>query len=374
MSDKRNDDYVVPMPGQSYELKGAASDTSSQRPTSQRSDAPARPASGFTNSPSASILGYCLASISMTVVNKYIVSGSDWNLMFLYLAIQSAVCIIAVLACQQMGLLTLERFDVEQAKKWFPISVLLVAQIYTGGKALQFLSVPVFTIFKNLTIIVIAYGEVLLSGGRVMPLVLFSFGLMVFSSMIAAWADVKAATDADIHPSETSDALKTLNAGYAWMFANVFCSAAYVLGRGRMIRKLKTKDWDTTFYNNLLSIPVLIIGSLLVEDWSSANLAKNFPEETRRSLFIGMVYSGLGAIFISYASAWCQRATSSTTYSMVGALNKLPIAISGFIFFDAPVTLGGVSAIFLGFVSGIVYAWAKIREKEMARMTLPTAK
>lgn len=88
MSDKRNDDYVVPMPGQSYELKGAASDTSSQRPTSQRSDAPARPASGFTNSPSASILGYCLASISMTVVNKYIVSGSDWNLMFLYLAIQ----------------------------------------------------------------------------------------------------------------------------------------------------------------------------------------------------------------------------------------------------------------------------------------------
>lgn len=132
--------------------------------------------------------------------------------------------------------------------------------------------------------------------------------------------------------------------------------------------------FTATFYNNLLSIPVLIIGSLLVEDWSSANLAKNFPEETRRSLFIGMVYSGLGAIFISYASAWCQRATSSTTYSMVGALNKLPIAISGFIFFDAPVTLGGVSAIFLGFVSGIVYAWAKIREKEMARMTLPTAK
>lgn len=74
---------------------------------------------------------------------------------------------------------------------------------------------------------------------------LFSFGLMVFSSMVAAWADVKAATSPDTHPSEASDALKTLNAGYAWMFANVFCSAAYVLGRGRTIRKLKTKDWDS---------------------------------------------------------------------------------------------------------------------------------
>ncbi|KAH8771113.1 UDP-galactose transporter [Diaporthe sp. PMI_573] len=374
MSDKKNDDYVVPMPGQGYELKRAPSEASSQGPMSQHSDRPSPPAAGLSNSSTASILGYCLASISMTVVNKYIVSGSEWNLMFLYLAIQSVVCIIAVLVCQQMGLLTLERFDVEQAKKWFPISVLLVAQIYTGGKALQFLSVPVFTIFKNLTIIVIAYGEVLLSGGRVTPLVLFSFGLMVFSSMVAAWADVKAATSPDTHPSEASDALKTLNAGYAWMFANVFCSAAYVLGRGRMIKKLKTKDWDTTFYNNLLSIPVLIICSLLVEDWSSANLARNFPEETRRSLVVGMVYSGLGAVGISYASAWCQRATSSTTYSMVGALNKLPIAISGFIFFNAPVTVGGVSAILIAFVSGIVYAWAKIREKEMAKMSLPTAK
>lgn len=30
---------------------------------------------------------------------------------------QSVVCIIAVLACQQMRLLSLERFDIEQAKK-----------------------------------------------------------------------------------------------------------------------------------------------------------------------------------------------------------------------------------------------------------------
>lgn len=123
-----------------------------------------------------------------------------------------------------------------------------------------------------------------------------------------------------------------------------------------------------------MSIPVLVICSLLVEDWSSANLARNFPEETRRSLVIGMVYSGLGAVGISYASAWCQRATSSTTYSMVGALNKLPIAISGFVFFDAPVTLGGVSAVLVGFVSGIVYAWAKVMEKNMANMSLPSAK
>lgn len=128
------------------------------------------------------------------------------------------------------------------------------------------------------------------------------------------------------------------------------------------------------FYNNLLTIPILVISSLVVEDWSSLNLAKNFPPEVRNAIFGAMIFTGLSSIFISYTSAWCVRATSSTTYSMVGALNKLPIAVSGLIFFDAPVTLPSVSAIFIGFVSGIVYALAKVRDNSKPKTgILPTS-
>jgi GDP-mannose transporter len=126
------------------------------------------------------------------------------------------------------------------------------------------------------------------------------------------------------------------------------------------------------FYNNLLTIPVLFVCSFLFENWTSVNIEKNFPLESRNSLILGMVYSGLATIFISYCSAWCIRVTSSTTYSMVGALNKLPIAVSGLVFFAAPVTFGSVSAIIIGFISGIVYAWAKVRQTQMNKMSLPT--
>jgi GDP-mannose transporter len=34
-------------------------------------------------------------------------------------------------------------------------------------------------------------------------------------------------------------------------------------------------DWDSMFYNNLLSIPVLAIFSVIAEDWSYANLVRN---------------------------------------------------------------------------------------------------
>lgn len=126
------------------------------------------------------------------------------------------------------------------------------------------------------------------------------------------------------------------------------------------------------YYNNLLTIPILIFFSLVAEDWSSSNFASNFPDELRNRILIGMIYSGVAAIFISYCSAWCIRVTSSTTYSMVGALNKLPIAVSGLVFFSAPVTVGSVSAIFIGFVSGIVYAWAKVRQSKAPEESLPT--
>lgn len=127
----------------------------------------------------------------------------------------------------------------------FPVSMLLAAMIYTGTKALQFLAVPVFTIFKNLTIIAIAYGEVIWFGGSVSPLTLLSFGLMIFSSIIAAWADIRSATSAKTDALDTSSAMSTLNAGYAWMALNILCSAAYALGMRKVIKKMNFKDWDS---------------------------------------------------------------------------------------------------------------------------------
>lgn len=49
---------------------------------------------------------------------------------------------------------------------------------------------------------------------------------------------------------------------------------------------------------------------------------------------------------------------------MVGALNKLPVAASGMIFFGDAVTLGSVSAISVGFFAGVVYAVAKSNQKK----------
>ena len=49
---------------------------------------------------------------------------------------------------------------------------------------------------------------------------------------------------------------------------------------------------------------------------------------------------------------------------MVGALNKLPVAASGMMFFGDAITLGSVSGVGVGFFAGVLYAVAKSNQKK----------
>lgn len=109
-------------------------------------------------------------------------------------------------------------------------------------KAMRYLSIPVYTIFKNLTIILIAYGEVLWFGGSVTKMALLSFALMVLSSVVAAWADIQ---NALTKTANASTEISNLNAGYIWMGLNCFCSASYVLGMRKRIKLTNFKDFDS---------------------------------------------------------------------------------------------------------------------------------
>ena len=294
---------------------------------------------------------------------QFVVSGRHFTMNFLLLTIQSVVCITCVASAKhfRVRLLPLDfsqtvirdpdsagsssdeqvlvyrDFDKNDARKWFPISFLLVSVIYTGSKALQFLSIPVYTVFKNLTIILIAYGEVIWFGGHVTGLTLISFFLMassrspfrtrvycsqeecpqVLSSLMAGWSDIASSFGtSSLTEDLMGDGIKLLSGevsnlgayvvsyspthvGYAWMIVNCVLSAGYVLAMRKRIKvtnfkvhhmllsfsfvrskligsgKCGGQDWDTMFYNNLLSIPVLVVFSGLFEDWSLSSLARN---------------------------------------------------------------------------------------------------
>ncbi|SCZ89861.1 BZ3500_MvSof-1268-A1-R1_Chr1-3g01623 [Microbotryum saponariae] len=354
--------------------------------------------SGFfahsNNQAALSIIAVCCSSLSMTVANKYIVSGRDFSMNFLMLAVQSCVSAAAVHGAKSSGIIAYPDFHWDSARNWAPVSLGLVALMYSGSKALQYLSIPVYVIFKNLTIILIvrrvpdtpgamaslmvvklepfvaqAYGEKIWFGGAVTPLELLSFVFMILSSVIAAGPNIVAAFSPSADELPSAKGTDT-GIGYLWIAINCLVSAAYILGMRKKIKAMAFTDWQTSFYNNAISTPVLLLASIMFEGWSPSNFTLNFPSDARSHLIFAMLLSGFVAVFISFCSAWCIRVTSSTTYSMIGALNKLPVAISGMVFFHDPVTLRSVSAVTIGFAAGLLYTHAKQVANEAKKRTL----
>lgn len=92
--------------------------------------------------------------------------------------------------------------------------------------------------------------------------------------MIAGWHDVGSALQS-LFDATTLLTNGTTMTGYFWMAINCLSSASFVLYMRKRIKLTNFKDFDTVYYNNLLSIPLLLIPSLLLEDWSASNLLVN---------------------------------------------------------------------------------------------------
>ena len=176
-----------------------------------------------------------------------------------------------------------------------PVTCLLIAMIYTGSKGIQYLPISIFTIFKNISIIFIALGDVRYFNGNLTPMMICSFLLIIASSILGGFSD-----------------LQFNLRGYLWMFSNCATSAAFILYMRAIIKKVGFMDFDTVFYNNLLAVPLLLVCSLLTEAWSFSGL--NPFSVNHIALFWAIGISSLATFLISFGSAWSIRVSSSTTY------------------------------------------------------------
>jgi GDP-mannose transporter len=93
VEDKKTDDYTVEMDKLD---KGGNKEFEAAPPPLTR--AASSPPSSLSNHPALPVLAYCGSSILMTVMNKYVLSGLDFNLNFLLLMIQ--VCALISIGVQ----------------------------------------------------------------------------------------------------------------------------------------------------------------------------------------------------------------------------------------------------------------------------------
>jgi len=202
-----------------------------------------------------------------------------------------------------------------------------------------------------------------------------SLGLVVLGALFAG------ATDLGYDP-----------VGYAWMLANCVCTACYVLYMRETVRA-PLSTWDKAFLNNALTVPMsaglaAVIGEVRPPAFATprtraraawSRTSQLIPAPLNPSpasplqlpgavespllptpLFVAaIVLSGAVGFLLNLSSLWCVSETSATTYSMVGALNKIPVALAGALLFGAPMDARSWVFVAFGLAAGVVYAYAK---------------
>ncbi|RLN38702.1 GDP-mannose transporter GONST1-like [Panicum miliaceum] len=302
---------------------------------------------GNKTGPLLSGICYCIASCSMILLNKVVLSGYNFDAGISLMLYQNFVCVVILLILELFRVITTEELTWKLIKVWIPVNLIFIGMLVTGMYSLKYINVAMVTILKNMTNIITAIGELYIFRKGQNKKVWAALFLMIVSAVCGG------ITDLSFHLI-----------GYTWQILNCFLTAGYSLTLRRLMdtAKQSTKsgslnEVSMVLLNNALSIPFAIILVIIFDEWEYVCQA----EVIREPMFwVVATASGLLGLAISFSSVWFLHQTGPTTYSLVGSLNKIPISVAGILLFNVPVSVENFCSIVFGLFAGIFFAKAKM--------------
>ena len=336
------------------EEKGLLSSMKDEPPVSPSKPAAARAQAIMGGTPVlVAGLCYCVASGSMVILNKHALNPKSfgWTAPNALLCFQCALAVVLVKLCEAFGLVKLQPLKPDLMRVWFPVNLIFVGMIGTSFYALQHVGVAMVTVWKNVSNFVTAICDVTIYKKSYSVQVWACLGLMLLSAGIGAYTDTSFSWN-----------------GYGWQIANCGFTSAYALYLRSVMDKVsehttnkqKMDEFSMVFYNNLLSIPPIICLILLFGEHRGL-LAQ--PALQNPTFLVVAFLGGLIGFGISFSALWFLSQTTATIYSLVGALNKIPVAIIGILAFHEATNPQNLMSIMIGLGAGILFVFAKSRGK-----------
>eukprot|EP00055_Hartaetosiga_balthica_P002896 m.139779 g.139779 ORF g.139779 m.139779 type:complete len:329 (+) comp24544_c0_seq1:176-1162(+) len=289
------------------------------------------------------VLAYSVCSMTMIFTNKLVLSSYSFEYPSVVLLFQGSIACLVMKVLEAAGIIKLEPINWATTKKWLPVTFFFGLMLYTGSQTLVFLAIPIVTVFKNLTNLVIAYGDWYFFNQTVTTGVLLSFFMMVVGSILTGFTDLEFSL-----------------VGYIWMALNCLSQAGYVLYAKHAKTSTQLSEWGMSYYNNALCVVLMCISSVLTGE---LHASLQSPAIYEMGFLVSLFLSGIVGTGLSFTVFWVISATSPTTYSMVGSLNKIPITILSVLIFKTHMSWKMIVSITFGLLSGIVYTRAKIKAK-----------
>ena len=257
---------------------------------------------------------------------------------------QAAVAVLCAEICKRLHWIDYPRLSFDTIRQWAPVNLFFCAMLFTGMTSLQHNSVPMVTIFKNITNILVTFGDYALFGSTTELLVLVAFGIMLSGAVAAAWNDIYITT-----------------LGLGWMVLNCLSTAGYVLYMKFATKHVTLSKFGMVFVNNILCIVFLLPASVCL---GQTAVFKAAPIIHSWDYFFKNLFAGGVGFLLNFASLNCVAVTGPTTYAIIGSLNKVPVAMFGYLLFDNIITRETWFFISVSMTGGFLYSFAKIRSRQ----------
>lgn len=288
---------------------------------------------------------YSFCSVSMVLTNKSLASSYASEtlipLNILLVVFQAIVAVICVETSKFLKWVEYPDLTLKTVKLWVPVNLFFCAMLFTGMASLQHNSVPMVTIFKNITNIMVAAGDFFFFKTYVDNLVILSFVITLLGAIAAAKNDISSSL-----------------IGLFWMAANCISTAGYVLYMKFATKTVKLSKFGMVFVNNVLCVVFLLPAAMMRGE---VNAFLQTPALHTWDYYSKNFMAGFMGFFLNFAALNCVAATGPTTYAVVGSLNKVPVALIGYFMFDNAITPQTWFFICVALAGGFLYSYAKIR-------------
>lgn len=309
-----------------------------------------------------SCISYIFTGVSMVLLNKAI----SYNIAphvkaklpeMLIITFQCVTALTLVVSAKALKIVEYPSFSFETARGWLPVNILFIGTVCTGFASLVYVSVPIVTVFKNLSHIGTTFGDWYIFNEKYAQL----FDILFMSLFITrtSWLSVQAIILMIIGAAFAAlNDLEFNLFGYFLMTINCIISALYILYMRFATMSIKLPRFGMVYYNNLISAMILLPICFIKGEFK----ALNDPEIMTNQFIIYNILAGILGFFLNFASLWCIESTSATAFAVIGSFNKVPVTILGFLLFKAKMTFNGIIFVILATLGSFLYAYTKLQK------------
>lgn len=293
------------------------------------------------------VVSYCLASTSMTLLNK----GAIKALPFPYwLCVMQNMATLIILF---LVWLSVEKghkifgfrvqITLRMLKYWMPAVILFCLMLVSSLSALHLTSVPTVLVFRSLTPVVTLVFESRLLGASASLNVWLSLVVILLGAICYVITDFQASV-----------------AGYLWLSTNLISAALYHVYVKWIINMIGVSTMDMVLFNNALSVPLLLTFAFVVDK----------PRQILPALgdldvlaWLWVVFSLVVAGVISFTGFGLQATVSATSATVVNHFNKVASFIAAYLIFKDNFNAWMVVGIIVTLLGTVWYGRERLAER-----------